>query len=90
MVEQVDIRRPEPELARPCRVMQPEDVEQGRLARARRPHDGDKVAFPDFEADSAQGIERASLERIDAIDVVELYHGSLSIARPVPEPRIGH
>ena len=46
-------------LAGPRRVVHPQNVEQGRLAGAGRPHDGDELARGDVEGDAAQD-ERAA------------------------------
>ena len=35
-------------LPRPAMIVHPKDVEQGRFARATRPHHGDEVAFLNF------------------------------------------
>ena len=46
--------------ALPAGVVKAEDVEEGGFAGARRAHDGDKLAFGDFEIDVAEGVERSA------------------------------
>ena len=60
----------EPVLAGPLVVEQGEHVQQRRLARARRPHDGDELALLNREIDAAQhpGLPRSRF--VTAFDVL--------------------
>ena len=46
-----------------------DEVHEGRLARARRAHDGDEVACLDVERDAAQRDDAAAVELVDAAEV---------------------
>jgi hypothetical protein len=58
-------------LARPCAVVHPEDMEQRRLAGARRPHDRDELAFFDIHVDAAQDVGAPDAVRVGLLDVPE-------------------
>ena len=46
-------------LAGPCAVVHADDVEQRRLSRTRRPHDGNELPLFDIEVDPAQHVRAA-------------------------------
>src|SRR5690606_36064588 len=50
---------------------QPGDVEEGGLARTRRPGDGDELAFADVQVERAQ---RVRLDQVGAVDLGDLAH----------------
>ena len=55
---------------RPAVIVHAENVQEGRLARARRAHYGDKIAFCDIEIDVAQDIKGLTLpQRVGTFDV---------------------
>jgi hypothetical protein len=62
-------------LAAPRTVVEPEDVEQGGLARAGWSHDGHELALVDLKVDVAQGVEDTALERVDFFKMGEFDHG---------------
>ena len=58
-------------LAGPRAVVHAEDVEQRRLAGARRPHDRDELALLDVEVDAAQDVGAADAVRVRLLDVAQ-------------------
>src|SRR5262249_9656566 len=58
-------------LAGPRAVVHPEDMEQGRLARPRRPHDRNELAFLDIDVHSAQDVGPAHAMWIRFFDVAK-------------------
>src|SRR5207302_10826682 len=66
------------EFAPPGRMQHAQDGKQRRLARARRSHDGEEIAWRDVEVDAAEQEElsRALLDRL--LHVTELDHSALS------------
>ncbi len=58
------------------------DVEQGRLARARRRHEGDDLARPDREIRPAQHFEDALALRIAADDLRQEQGGRRAVRTP--------
>ena len=60
-----------------CVVEQREHIQQGRLACARGPHDGDEFAFANFEIDAAQNPGLAGGSFVTAFDILQLNHFSL-------------
>src|SRR6185437_5293749 len=64
--------------AGPLAVEHAEDREQGRLARPRRPHDGDELTTMDVHGDLAEHKTLASGHGVALLDVPELDHSCLS------------
>src|SRR5205823_2163809 len=65
-----------------------EDVEQGRLARARGAHDGDELALVHAQVDVAKHRDRAGADLVRLVDAGELDHGrqkSGDLMRPGPQ-----
>ena len=58
-------------LAGPRAVVHAEDVQQRRLAGARRPHDRDELAFLDVDVDAAQHVGAADAVRVRLLDVAQ-------------------
>ena len=67
-----------------------EHVEDGRLARARGPGDGDEVSLLDAEGDALHRLDFDLAEGIDLADVLELYdHHTYSLTRAPPGTALG-
>src|SRR5690606_9479574 len=64
------------DLARVRPIEATDDVEQGRLARARLAHERDQLAGLDVEADAAQHLRLAGALAIALGDVAQAYDGS--------------
>ena len=47
--------------AAPAVIVHAQDVQERRFTRAGRSHDGDKIAFPDFQIDVAQDVKKLLL-----------------------------
>src|SRR5690606_13394633 len=61
----------------------PEDVEQGRLARARRPHDRDHLALLDRQLDVLEDVQAVSAHEVGLVDLFEPDHpGRLLACNP--------
>ena len=57
-------------------IVHAENVQERRFARAGRTHDGNEVAFVDFEIDVAQDVKELPFrERINAFEILEFNHG---------------
>ena len=57
---------------RPGVIVHPEHVEKRRFARARRPHDGNEIAFLDLQVDVAEDVEELAFrQRVKTFDVFE-------------------
>ena len=69
--EPVDRLVEEVVLAGPRAVVHADDVQQRRLAGARRPHDRDELAFLDVDVDAAQHVAAARAVRVGLLDVAQ-------------------
>src|SRR5689334_18404178 len=74
-LQPVDLVVEQPILARPVVIEHPEDREQGRLARPRRPHDGHELPGLDGQADPPQQEGLAGSARDGLLDAGQLNHG---------------
>ena len=59
--------------ARVVVVQDPEDVQQGRFARSRGPHDRNQLALFDFEVDTLEYMQRSAVV-VGLVDVFEYNH----------------
>ncbi len=67
----------EPVLAFPLIIEKSEHIEERRLARSRRPHNGDEFAFANFQVDAAQDPGLSGGGFVAAFDAFELDHFTL-------------
>jgi len=73
-LELVDRLIEEVVLAAPITIQHPEDIQQRGLARRRRPHDSDKLAFLDLQRNLPQDIILARTRFVALLDVAQLDH----------------
>ena len=65
----------EEKFAAPSMIVHAEDVEERRFPGARRPHDGNEIAFVYFQVDVAKDVKEFALrERIKTFEVFERDH----------------
>ncbi len=57
-------------------IEEPEDVEQGRLPRARGAHDGHELAARDVEVDALEHVEPVGADRVALVDAAQAEHGT--------------
>ena len=67
-----DRRALEDDLAGGRPVKPAEELEESRLARPRRAHQGDELALVDLQGDAAQGIDRRGAEAVALGEIVRL------------------
>ena len=85
-VQRVSGRLAKPVLALPAIVEQSQNIEQRRLSRSRRAHDGEEFAFADGEADAAQHPFLGVAVLVTSFNVLEFDHDSQ--LTPISHPDI--
>ena len=82
-VQPVDRLFQEVVLAGPDAVVHAENVQQRRLARARRPHDGHEFAVLDVDVHAAEHVGASDAERVRLLEVAECDQHGYSVLRAV-------